>query len=118
MTEEQAVAYGKQVLAEHRLTGWLIVVRPGVLARNGACGGATVYGQRTILLRTRDVLGHSDEEVRQLIAHEVAHALNGSWAPAHGREWAAIAIRLGVGYPFITQARLRAFERSQRRSQR
>ena len=76
MTEEQAVAHGKQLLAEHGLTGWVIVVRPGVLARNGACDGVTVYCERTILLRTRDVLGHSDEEVRQLIAREVAHALN------------------------------------------
>ena len=111
MMEEGAIAYGQQVLAEHNLSDWQVVVRVGKMIDNGYCWAATVYGEKTIFLRLRDVLGHSDDQVKKIIRHELAHALAGAEA-GHGREWQAIADRLGVPvWPYTRTGRLRRSRR-------
>jgi len=64
--------------------------------RAGACD----YGRRRITLSRHLVASGSIDEARQVLLHEIAHALAGSRA-AHGQRWRAVA--RGIGY---TGARL------------
>ncbi|SMH30746.1 SprT-like family protein [Rathayibacter oskolensis] len=57
-------------------------------------GGACHWGTRRITVSRHLASRWSDEEVRQTLLHEIAHALAGPSA-AHGPQWRRIAARLG-----------------------
>jgi SprT-like family len=100
MKEEEALDFANEQLLTHGLAekGWTVEIRPGRLGGNGGCAGLAARfaeGGGIILLRLRDVLMLSDSKVREIILHEIAHAL----APpnvGHGSEWRAIARQLGT----------------------
>ena len=60
--------------------------------------GQTRYTQRTIGLTARLLAYNPWEVVEQVVLHEAAHALVGP-GKAHGLEWQAMALKLGVRRP-------------------
>jgi predicted SprT family Zn-dependent metalloprotease len=59
--------------------------------RAGQCD----FGRRRITISRHIALRSGDEDVRQVVLHEIAHALAGARA-AHGPEWRRVA--RGIGY--------------------
>lgn len=85
-----------QLLEQHGLTGWRVVI-DRAKTRAGVCR----FGSREIGLSGPLTLLHSATEVRDTILHEIAHAVVG---PLHKHDavWRAQAARLGCS----TRARL------------
>ena len=77
------------LLREHGLTGWRVEL-DNAKRRAGVCR----FGDRVIGLSAPLTELHSEDEVRDTVLHEIAHALVG---PAHGhdRVWRATAMRIG-----------------------
>jgi predicted SprT family Zn-dependent metalloprotease len=77
------------LMAEHGLVGWRLQF-DRAKRRAGICH----YGDRVIGLSAPLTALHSEDEVRDTVLHEVAHALAGP-AAGHGPRWRAVARRLG-----------------------
>lgn len=77
------------LLREHGLTGWRVEL-DNAKRRAGVCR----FGERVIGLSGPITELHREDEVRDTVLHEIAHALVG---PAHGhdRVWRATAMRIG-----------------------
>lgn len=85
----QALVMGTNLLEEHGLTGWRVVFDKAK-TRAGVCRPERhLIGLSLPLTRL-----HSDEEVRDTLLHEIAHALVG---PKHGHDevWRAKALEIG-----------------------
>lgn len=89
MQIDHALALARRLMAEHELHGWTVVA-DRAKTRAGVCRFAT----RQIGLSRPLTELHSEDEVRDTILHEIAHALVG---PEHGhnRVWAARARAIG-----------------------
>lgn len=78
-----------RLLAHHGLSGWHVEF-DGAKRRAGQCR----FADRVISLSAGLTRLHSDEEVRDTVLHEIAHALAGPGA-GHGPVWRATARRIG-----------------------
>jgi SprT-like family len=89
MDPHAAVALARRLLDEHGLDGWTVV-----LDRAKTRAGVCRPGRREIGLSADLTRLHSDDQVRETILHEIAHALVG---PSHGHDgvWRAAALRIG-----------------------
>lgn len=89
MQIDHALALARRLMTEHQLHGWTVVA-DRAKTRAGVCRFAT----RQIGLSRPLTELHSEEEVRDTILHEIAHALVG---PDHGhdRVWRAKAREIG-----------------------
>jgi hypothetical protein len=85
----QALRLAEQLVAEHGLDGWTVG-----LDRAKARAAACHFRDRRITLSAHLTALHPEEEVRDTILHEVAHALVG---PRHGHDavWRATALAIG-----------------------
>ncbi|MGL4175333.1 MAG: SprT-like domain-containing protein [Dermatophilaceae bacterium] len=85
----RALALGRSLVRLHGLEGW-VVVADRAKTRAGVCRP----GRRQIGLSRPITELHSEEEVRDTILHEIAHALVG---PQHGHDavWRAKAREIG-----------------------
>lgn len=81
--------YARRVLALYRLEGWRVVVSQKK-RKLGYCD----YTTRTISLSGFHLDTDDDDEIRDTILHEVAHALAGPEA-RHGNTWVRIARSIG-----------------------
>ncbi|GGL43407.1 hypothetical protein GCM10012283_27500 [Phycicoccus endophyticus] len=79
----------RRLLHEHGLEEWSVVV-DRAKTRAGVCR----FARRQIGISGPLTALHSEEEVRDTVLHEIAHALVG---PAHGHDatWRAAAVRIG-----------------------
>ena len=77
------------LLREHGLAGWRVEL-DGAKRRAGVCR----FAERVIGISAPLARVHSEDEVRDTVLHEIAHALVG---PEHGHDavWRAAAVRLG-----------------------
>lgn len=84
-----AYRLAERLVAEHGLDGWRVEF-DGAKRRAGICR----FGDRVIGLSAPVTRLHSEEDVRDTILHEIAHALVG---PRHGhdRVWREVAQRIG-----------------------
>ncbi len=84
-----ARALAGELFAEHGLTDWTFAF-DRAKRRAGVCRSHS----RTISLSTALTLLHEEDEVRETLLHEIAHALVG---PQHGHDevWRATAMRIG-----------------------
>jgi len=89
MELDQAARLGRELLDEHGLHDW-VVVFDRAKRRAGVCR----YGRKEIGLSAPLTSIHPEEEVRDTILHEVAHALVGA-RHAHDEVWRATARRIG-----------------------
>ena len=89
MRMDHALAMARRLMADHELHGWTVVA-DRAKTRAGVCR----FGKRQIGLSRPLTELHSEEEVRDTILHEIAHALVG---PEHGhdRVWRAKAREIG-----------------------
>lgn len=78
-----------RLLREHGLTGWRVEL-DSAKRRAGVCR----FPDRLIGLSGPLTELHSEEEVRDTVLHEIAHALVGA-AHGHDRVWRATALRIG-----------------------
>lgn len=78
------------VMEEHGLTalGWVFALDDSV-ARAGCCQ----HGDKIISL-SKHILKHDAKDVRNILLHEVAHALAGP-SQGHSPRWKEIALRIG-----------------------
>ena len=85
----EAERLGRRLMAEHGLRGWTLVF-DRAKQRAGICR----YGRKEIGLSAALTALHPEDEVRDTILHEIAHALAG---PRHGHDevWRATARRIG-----------------------
>lgn len=90
MNTTAALRLARALLDEHGLRDWRVA-----LDRAKTRAGVTVFGTRTISLSAPLTRVHTEDEVRQTILHEIAHALVG---PVHGHDevWKAKARELGT----------------------
>jgi len=58
--------------------------------------GCTSFSTRTITLSRHFVQMNDEDAVRDTVLHEIAHALAGAGAEAHGRLWKGIARQIGA----------------------
>ncbi len=88
MNTTAALRLARALLDEHGLRDWRVA-----LDRAKTRAGVTVFGTRTISLSAPLTRVHTEDEVRQTILHEIAHALVG---PVHGHAevWKAKAREL------------------------
>ncbi|WP_404383507.1 SprT-like domain-containing protein [Knoellia locipacati] len=84
-----ALALGRDLLHEHGLEHWRVTT-DRAKTRAGVCR----FSARTISLSGPLTRLHDEDEVRDTILHEIAHALVG---PAHGHDavWRAKAVEIG-----------------------
>lgn len=89
MEPDAALALARRLVREHGLEGWTVRL-DAAKTRAGVCR----FARREIGLSRPLTRLHSEEEVRDTILHEVAHALVG---PEHGHDevWRATARRIG-----------------------
>lgn len=89
MDVQHALAMGRRLLREHDLDGWTVVA-DRAKTRAGVCR----FALRQIGISGPLTRLHSEDEVRDTLLHEIAHALVG---PAHGHDevWRATARRIG-----------------------
>lgn len=90
MNTTAALRLARGLLDEHGLRDWSVR-----LDRAKTRAGVTVFGTRTISLSAPLTRVHTEDEVRQTILHEIAHALVG---PQHGHDaiWKAKAREIGA----------------------
>lgn len=95
MNRAEAEKMMTDLLKEHRLyeQGW----RFHWMSRRNTYGLCR-YGYKRLQLSTLFVDHNNEDKVLEVCRHEVAHALAG-YEAAHGPEWQAIAIQLGVVNP-------------------
>jgi predicted SprT family Zn-dependent metalloprotease len=88
----------RQLMDEHGLTGWRVEL-DNAKRRAGVCR----FGERVIGLSAPLTELHTEDEVRDTVLHEIAHALVG---PAHGHDalWRATAVRIGCSGKRCTDA--------------
>jgi predicted SprT family Zn-dependent metalloprotease len=86
----QAAALARELLTTHGLTGWSFRFN-----RSRVNMGLCRYGQRTVELSAFFVERNSDEDIRDTLLHEIAHALVGR-AAGHGPLWKAMCLRVGA----------------------
>jgi predicted SprT family Zn-dependent metalloprotease len=79
----------RELMDQHGLTGWQLV-----LDRAKQRAGVCRYDRRTIGLSGPLMRLYDEEQVRETVLHEIAHALVGPGA-GHGPQWWAMAQRLG-----------------------
>ena len=89
MERDQAARLGRELLDEHGLADWRIV-----LDRAKRRAGICRYARREIGLSGPLTALHPEEEVRDTILHEIAHALVGG-RHGHDEVWRATALRIG-----------------------
>lgn len=89
MEVQQALAMGRRLVREHGLDGWTVVA-DRAKTRAGVCR----FARRQIGLSAPLTALHSEDEVRDTVLHEIAHALVG---PEHGHDavWRAKAREIG-----------------------
>lgn len=91
MNRTEALTLARQTLDAHGLHGWKAVIDTRPRKRLGQCR----YRNREIGISAYHVTYHSDEDVRDTILHEIAHALVGP-GHGHGPVWKAKARALGI----------------------
>ncbi len=84
-----AVEMAEGLLRQHRLTGWRVELD---MAKRRA--GVCRFADKVIGLSAPITRVHTEEEVRDTVLHEIAHALVG---PAHGHDavWRRTAVAIG-----------------------
>ncbi len=84
-----AFALAEDLLEHHGLRDWSVAY-DGAKKRAGICR----FGPRVLGLSAPLTTLHSEDEVRDTVLHEIAHALAG---PQHGHDevWRSIAVRIG-----------------------
>ncbi len=89
MDLRDAYAMAEHLLVRHGLTDWQVAY-DNAKRRAGVCR----YRDRTIGLSAPLTALHSEEDVRDTILHEIAHALAG---PEHGHDdrWREVAMSIG-----------------------
>src|SRR5699024_6211387 len=90
MDTTRALALARQLLDEHGLDDWSVT-----LDRARRRAGVCRYQRRQISLSGPLTRIHDEEQVRDTILHEIAHALTGPRA-GHGPRWRAAARELGA----------------------
>jgi len=85
------VRLAEQLIAEHLPGGAWSFAFDSAKRRAGACD----YGRRRITVSRYLAAKTDEDDVRQVLLHEIAHALAGH-AAAHGPKWRSIA--RGLGY--------------------
>ncbi|WP_432487567.1 SprT-like domain-containing protein [Kineococcus sp. SYSU DK018] len=98
MELRDAVAVAEELLAEHGLDGWTVV-----LDRARTRAGVCREDRRQIGLSAPLTLLHSPAEVRDTVLHEIAHALVGT-RHGHDAVWRAAARRIGCSGARTTSA--------------
>jgi predicted SprT family Zn-dependent metalloprotease len=94
MDIEEARDLAELLMAEHGLGNWTFEFDRAI-RRTGACH----YWKTTISLSEPITRLRSVAEVRDVVLHEIAHALVAEDSTAvrpHGKEWRAMAVKLGV----------------------
>mgnify|MGYP001567612773 CR=1 FL=1 len=86
----QAEILAKKLMREHRLTLWLFEFTDWVKTF-----GMCQYSTRTIFLSMPLTLLNNENEVRDTILHEIAHALVGK-GHGHNKTWKAKCIEIGA----------------------
>ena len=79
----------EELLLEHGLIGWRVQL-DGAKRRAGICR----FSDQVIGLSAPLTELHSEDEVRDTVLHEIAHALVGA-RHGHDRVWRATAVRIG-----------------------
>ncbi len=89
MDLRDAFALAEDLLEHHGLTGWTVEL-DSAKRRAGICR----FGPKVLGLSAPLTVLHSEDEVRDTVLHEIAHALAG---PRHGHDsvWRDIAVRIG-----------------------
>ena len=90
MTEEEVKDLAMKLMAEHGLSDWTLRMDRAV-RRFGRCSEAT----KTIIVSGPISALNGEPQVRDVLLHEIAHALVGAEAK-HGPAWKAMATELGA----------------------
>lgn len=90
MTGEEILVLARRLLDEHGLTDWRVR-----LDRARRRAGSCRYQSKEITLSAQLLPSYPHAKVRDVILHEIAHALVGA-AHGHGPVWQRTALRLGA----------------------
>lgn len=90
MDTDEAMRLAGGLMARHGLERWTVEY-DGAVTRAGSCH----FGLRRITLSARLVALYTPDQVREVVLHEVAHALAGA-AAGHGPRWRRVAREIGA----------------------
>lgn len=89
MNTKRAFALAQEMLNDHGLKKWRVVHR-----RFKSTGGMTYFDEKEIGFSPRLIEKWTEAQFRQIVLHEIAHALVGH-PHGHGKVWAAKARSIG-----------------------
>lgn len=92
MQTTTALNLARSLMDQHGLHNWRVVIDTGAKRRLGR----TRLWAREIGLSEYHVTMHTDADIRDTILHEIAHALVGHQKRPHGKEWRAMARKVGA----------------------
>ena len=90
MDTNTAASLARTLMNEHGLGHWTFQF-DRAKRRAGSCS----HRRQTITLSPHYVLNNSDEDIKDTILHEIAHALAGP-RQGHNKVWKAVCIRIGA----------------------
>jgi predicted SprT family Zn-dependent metalloprotease len=91
MTPPQVARMARQLMDAHGLTEWRY--RASSAKRRY---GSTTYSKKTISISVVLAAMNTEDQTRDTILHEIAHALVGKDVKSHGPEWKAAARKIGA----------------------
>ena len=90
MNEAELTKLARSLMDQHGLTDWTFK-HDNARRRLGGC----ISKLKTITISRHHAAQHTDEQVRDTILHEIAHALT-SDCTSHGEEWKEVCRRIGA----------------------
>lgn len=106
MNTQRSHQLGTQLMEKHGLIdrGWKLRIDRRLRRLEGCCKLENLDGpivRKLVVISAKYVEANSECSVRNLILHEIAHALTFSSTPEHGRAWRRVAQRIGVRESFL-----------------
>lgn len=83
------VALARKLLDQNGYTNWTIE-----FDSSNAFAGKTVYASNTLFFAER-LKTMSEEVIKDVVVHEVAHVRAGQFVNSHGKYWRSLAVSMG-----------------------
>lgn len=96
--EDMTTLYARELMDKHGLQDWKLEWCDHMENASGRC----FFAPKVIVLDRFDVLDTAARNIREIILHEIAHALVGPDVDSHGQEWWEKLLEIGGDGIWVT----------------